>query len=320
MAAENTLQAVIDIGTNSMRLLIYWFDAAGALQRTGKWVQYTRMGEGVDRTGRLADGAIARNLKALRDFAAQAAAQGVALPAIAAFATSAVRDAENGADFCDAALRETGVNVQVIDGETEAAYGFAGVSQCFDGRILICDIGGGSTELILGVNSQIETARSLNMGCVRATEKWLKADPPGRGAMDAVEEAMAAMLSEALPAYDLSAPCQLVGIGGTATTLTAIRQRLVDYDRDAVHLSRLTVADVEVLQAKLAAVPLAARKKIAGLAPSRADIILAGTAILKAVMKACDQDTLVICDNDNLEGAALLMQRRGGVKIKQKKS
>jgi exopolyphosphatase/guanosine-5'-triphosphate,3'-diphosphate pyrophosphatase len=128
------------------------------------------------------------------------------------------------------------------------------------------------------------------------------------------------MLSEALPAYDLSAPCQLVGIGGTATTLTAIRQRLADYDRDAVHLSRLTVADVEALQAKLAAVPLAARKKIAGLAPSRADIILAGTAILKAVMKACDQDTLVICDNDNLEGAALLMQRRGGVKIKQKKS
>ena len=158
------------------------------------------------------------------------------------------------------------------------------------------------------------------MGCVRATEKWLKADPPGRGAMDAVEEAMAAMLSEALPAYDLSAPCQLVGIGGTATTLTAIRQRLADYDRDAVHLSRLTVADVEVLRAKLAAVPLAARKKIAGLAPSRADIILAGTVILKAVMKACDQDTLVICDNDNLEGAALLMQRRGGVKIKQKKS
>lgn len=314
MAAENTLRAVIDIGTNSMRLLIYRFDAAGTLQRTGKWVQYTRMGEDVDRTGRLADRAIERNLQALRDFVAQAMAGGVARPAITAFATSAVRDAENAADFCDAALRETGVKVQVIDGETEAAYGFAGVSQCFDSRILICDIGGGSTELILGANSQIETARSLNMGCVRATEKWLKADPPSREALDAVEGAMAAMLSEALSAYDLLAPYQLVGIGGTATTLTAIKQQLAAYDRDAVHLSRLTAADIEALQKKLAAMPLAARKKVAGLAPSRADIILAGTAILKAVMKACHRDALVICDNDNLEGAALLLQRRPKVK------
>jgi exopolyphosphatase/guanosine-5'-triphosphate,3'-diphosphate pyrophosphatase len=312
MTAEKPLRAVIDIGTNSMRLLIYRFDAAGALQRTGKWVQYTRMGEGVDRTGRLGAGAIARNLKALRDFVARATAQGVALPAIAAFATSAVRDAENGADFCDAARRETGVNVRVIDGETEAAYGFAGVSQCFEGRIFICDIGGGSTELILGADSRIETAKSLNMGCVRATEKWLSADPPSRAALEAVEAATAAMLSEALPAYDLAAPYQLVGIGGTATTLTAIKQRLADYDRDAVHLSRLTAADVEALQAKLAAMPLAARKKVAGLAPGRADIILAGTAILKAVMKACRQEALVICDNDNLEGAALLMRRGEG--------
>lgn len=302
---ENKRYAVVDIGTNSMRLMVYEFTPA--FHRIGKWVTVTRMGEDVDKTGVLSEAAMTRNLKALADFKEKAIAYGATQ--IRAFGTSAMRDAQNGEVFVMAARIKTGVPIQIISGEQEAAYGFAGVSHCFDGPVLICDIGGGSTEIISGEGDTITAANSLNMGCVRGTETFVTADPPTADMLAAIEKWADEKIAVVYDQYDVADDTTLVGIGGTATTLSTIHQALDTYDSDKVHLSRFTYDDLVAMKDKLSALPLEERKQVTGLSPDRADIILAGVMILIAIMKRFGKKEITICDHDNLEGAAVTIER-----------
>lgn len=295
-------QAVIDIGTNSTRLLIFKTDASGKLVRINKSVRSTRMGQDLGKTGRLHPDAMARNMAALKEYIAITGDYHTR--SIYVFGTSALRDASNAGEFIARVKNELGLTIDVITGEQEATYGFIGVSQCFDERILIFDIGGGSTELILGENHQLMKLVSLNMGCVRGTEAFIHHDPPLSSELAAVRENAAGLLKKVMPDYLKQKPFRLVGIGGTATTLSTIHQGLVAYDSDKVQKSRIDQVDLREMVQGLAAMPLARRKEVAGLNPKRADIILAGACVLDTILKATGIKTFTICDYDNLEGAA----------------
>ncbi|SDY09894.1 Ppx/GppA phosphatase family protein [Eubacterium barkeri] len=295
-------RAVIDIGTNSTRLLIFRQDEGGNLVRVNKSVRYTRMGQDVGATGSLHPDAMKRNMDALAEYKAIAADYGVKEYYI--FGTSAMRDADNTGQFIDSAKEKLGLDVVVVSGEQEAAYGFIGASQCFEEPILIFDIGGGSTELIYGEGKTLDRMVSLNMGCVRGTEAFIHQDPPTQGELDALKKDVSGKLMDALGAFKGTRPKHLIGIGGTATTLSTIEQGLTVYDSQKVHGSLITRESLGRIINELAAIPLEERRKIAGLEAKRADIIIAGACILEQILAATQEDAFIVCDYDNLEGAA----------------
>lgn len=294
---------VIDIGTNSTRLLVFRTDLeTGAMVRVNKSVRYTRMGQDLGRTGRLHPDAMKRNLDALAEY--QAIAADYAVDELYIFGTSAMRDAENTGDFIQMAKDRLGLDIEVVSGQKEAEYGFLGVSRCYDEPVLIFDIGGGSTELILGCGAQLEKMVSLNIGCVRLTEGCIENDPPLKAELAALSKAAAIQLHSVMPDFMTAAPFTLVGIGGTATTISTIDQGLKIYDSDKVHQSRVTKEALEGIITRLAALPLEERRQIAGLEAKRADIIIAGACILEEILKEAGAGDFAVCDFDNLEGAA----------------
>ena len=295
-------RAVIDIGTNSTRMLIFREDKHGKLFRVNKSVRYTRMGQDVNRTKRLHPDAIKRNLDALAEFKGIAADYDVKDMMI--FGTSALRDAEDAQTFVDLARDNLGMTVNIISGEEEAELGFIGVSQCFAERILIFDIGGGSTEIICGEGADLKKMMSLNIGCVRSTETYIKNDPPLPGELAAMNKDILDQLKAALASYDALKPFTMVGIGGTATTISTIKQGLQIYNSEKVHQSVVTKAELEKILTDLAGKTTAERSEIAGLEAKRADIIVAGASILDDILIAAGEDRFVVCDYDNLEGAA----------------
>ena len=167
------------------------------------------------------------------------------------------------------------MQVEIISGEKEAEYGFLGVSQCFDERLLIFDIGGGSTELIYGEGPELKKMRSLNIGCVRSTETFIQNDPPKPEELSALNEQAIDFLKGTLKEYENYKPYKLVGIGGTATTVSTIKQKLKIYDSDAVHQSEITREELENIAKDLASKSIEERRTIAGLEAKRADIIIA---------------------------------------------
>jgi exopolyphosphatase/guanosine-5'-triphosphate,3'-diphosphate pyrophosphatase len=297
---------VIDIGSNSIRMMLFDYNGkAQPFANVKKYLRSTRLGHGVDASGNLAETSVARSIDALVGLKGIADAEGV--EEIYAFGTSAMRDAGNASVLTAPVLEKTGIAIDIVDGDTEAKYGFYGVSSCFSGNILIADIGGGSTELICGSSAAgIAWDKSLNIGAVRDTEKFIREDPPRKASIESLEAHVKEQVATLLEAHMLPQDTTLVGIGGTITTCSAMYQHMTVYDESKIHMSTLLADDVADMQNDLAARDLEGRKKIAGLQPRRADIIVAGTSILNAVMHCVDAKQITVCGRDNMEGAAII--------------
>lgn len=295
--------AAIDIGTNSVLLLIA--EVRGdELVPLVEEATITRLGEGVDRTRRLADGAVARTLACLGAYAATIAAHQVT--AVDVVGTSAMRDAEGGDAFRDRAEELLGVRPRVVSGDEEAQLTFEGAlvgigrEALADGTdVLVFDVGGGSTEIVLGRGGVAVAARSLDVGSVRLTERHVATDPPSAAELDAVRLDVRRALAT-LPAELAEAAAArraiLVGVAGTVTSLAAIDGGVDPYDAARIHGARLTHDALARLVARLAAMPVAERRTLPGLSPMRADVIVAGAALCDEVLAWAGAGELVVSD------------------------
>jgi exopolyphosphatase/guanosine-5'-triphosphate,3'-diphosphate pyrophosphatase len=286
--------AAIDVGTNSILLTIADFGPSGEIHVVDDRCRVERLGRGVDKTGVLDDAAVARALDAMREYAGAIAAAG--FPPLAAIGTQALREARNGAAFLEPARAILGAPVEVIGGRREAELAFAAVLRSFPelGRsaLVVVDVGGGSTELIVGHGGAVTSLTSVPIGSVRLTERHVAHDPPTADERAALEAAIDAALS----GHDLPRAVPLVGTAGTATTIGAVALGLEPYDPDRVQGLRVPRAEVERQLDLYAALPVAERSGLPGLDPKRADVIAAGTAILARVMVKMDAETLIVSD------------------------
>lgn len=293
-----SVKAAIDIGTNSVRLLVADCQP-GRIMPLVKEIRTTRLGQGVHHSGRLQPDAMERTLAAIGALAAIAEQRQA--DEIIAVATSAVRDAANGPEFIQLCREKTGVTVQILSGTEEARLSFNGAlqGQTAGSRQLVIDIGGGSTELAFGKDKELQYVYSLNVGAVRLKDIF-PADANGVVTNIPEIQRYVTAASKALP--PLAMPDYVTGVGGTITSLGAIAQRLNVYDSEKVHGYYLDAASVNRLLTTLAALPLAERKKTAGLQPERADIIVYGIAILAAILDELGSNGLTVSELDILEG------------------
>jgi exopolyphosphatase / guanosine-5'-triphosphate,3'-diphosphate pyrophosphatase len=292
--------AAIDCGTNSIRLLIA--DVAGdRLTDVARRMRIVRLGEGVDRTGRLAPEAIERTRRALLDYAAEIAAAGAT--ALRMVATSASRDASNAADFRAMVCGVLGVDPEVISGDEEARLSFTGAVRGMDTEppYLVVDIGGGSTEFVTG-HSTAGAALSVDIGCVRMTERHLRSDPPTCPEIAAAERDITAEVDRALAAVGGRDARTLVGLAGSVTTVTALALGLPEYDAERIHQARVTYDAVAKVTARLLAATVADRRALPVMHPGRADVIGAGALILRIIMERSGQSTVVASEHDILDG------------------
>lgn len=291
----------VDIGTNSTRLLVADVSDSGGIAEVERLLEITRLGDRVDAERRLTDAAIARVDAVLERYAARAAT--LAAESVLAVATSAVRDAANGREFLAGAATRHGLVPRLLTGEEEAELTYRGVCsrQAVAAGSLICDIGGGSTELILGGPDGVRDRASLDIGCVRLSERHLHADPPTPAQIGAVR----AEAADALPARLTDAARGLVGVAGTVTTLATIDMGLECEIPEAIDGHHLPAEAVERLLGELAALPLEQRRRVRGLMPERASTIVAGSAILSAIVAATRVGVVVVSERDILHGAVL---------------
>ncbi|MFT4110947.1 exopolyphosphatase [Propionicimonas sp.] len=298
------LFAAVDCGTNSVRVLVCRRDG-GRTVEVDRRLQLTRLGQGVDATGRFRPDALARTLDAMADFGAELDRLGVPTSHRRVVATSAARDAANSAEFFAGARARLGVDADVIPGEEEARLSFAGATSGLPGTaqpVLVMDIGGGSTELVLGSDGVCSRAVSLDVGAVRLRERFLHSDPPGPAEIAAARAQVDALLDGSGIDFDLVATW--VGVGGTATSLSALAQHLPTYDRARVHGSVLARGDLAGLTAGLLAMPVAAVAALPTMVPGRADVICAGALVCAAVADRTGCD-LVVSEADILDGIIL---------------
>lgn len=290
--------AAVDIGTNSVRLLIA--DQHGSeLERP---MRITRLGQGVDVTGALAAEAIARTVAVLREYRDLCRRHGV--QRLRATATSAARDASNSAEFFEQAEQALGVRPELLSGADEARLSFRGATADLPraaGPFLIMDIGGGSTELVVG-ESEPEALVSLQLGCVRMTERHLKSDPPSAAELAACLADVESTLGAA-HGIDARRAKRVVGLAGTVTALSALELGLSRYDAQRTHHSTLTRAQVQASFGKLSAVPIVERRRLL-VEPQRADVIVGGAAVLLGCLRHFDIDELLVSEHDILDGLA----------------
>jgi exopolyphosphatase/guanosine-5'-triphosphate,3'-diphosphate pyrophosphatase len=298
--------AVIDLGTNSTRLLVADVTPEGEVREIRRETRVTRLGRGVDLCQKLSDEGIEAVCGAVADYIAEIEPLGA--DEVVAIATSAVRDASNGDAFL-AELRERfPISPRVIDGATEARLTFSGATA---GRsdagscILVVDIGGGSTELVAGCDGEIEFSTSLEIGVVRQTERHVSGDPPEPAELEELADEVRALVTDAIAHGSPPRPDVGVAVAGTPTSLAAIELELDPYDGALVHRHRLTIDGVQRALSQLAAVPVEERRKITGLQPERAPTIVAGVVILVQVMRAFGLTQIEVSEHDILHGAAL---------------
>lgn len=291
----------IDIGTNSMRLLVAEY-IDGKLYNREKFVNTTRIGQGVDSEGYISEEAIERNIKALKEFSDIANEKGCEY--IYCIGTSALRDSKNGNEFIDLAKVETNLDVDIISGEEESNLGFIGVLQGLDdtNNILVLDIGGGSTEFILGDESGIKYAKSENVGALRMTEKFLATDPICENEFEDMSNFIEETISDTINILKEKNIRQIVGIGGTITSVSAINQELETYSMEKIHGSKVNEKELDNILQNLKKMTLNDKKNIKGLQPKRADIITAGVRILNIIMKKLEKENIIVSEYDNLEG------------------
>jgi len=295
----------VDIGTNSTRLLVADVSDEGGIAEAERLLEITRLGDRVDADHRLSDAAIARVDAVLARYAARAGE--LEAETVLAVATSAVRDAENGRAFLNETVARHGFETRLLTGDEEAEMTYRGVCsrQAVAESVLICDIGGGSTELVLGGRDGVTDRASLDIGCVRMSERHLHDDPPTRAQLDALR----AEADAALPRHLTDAARGLVGVAGTVTTLATIDMGLEVELPEVIDGHRLPAETAERLLDELAALPLERRKLVRGLMPQRAPTIVAGAVILSAVIRATKADAVVVSERDILHGAALAAAR-----------
>ena len=300
---------VVDIGTNSTRLLVAKIDG-GALTELARRTTVTRLGEGLEASGRLSDTAMARVSEALAGY--RQALDEHSAERVVAVATSAMRDAANGPEFRDEIERRFGLDARTISGDEEARLTFLGATAGRDpaAATLVVDIGGGSTEFVVGhPGGDPEFHLSTRLGSVRHTERHLHTDPPTAAELDALAQDARAIVEAEVPAGVRAGVDAGIAVAGTATSLAAIDQELDPYDPERVHGYRLGVASCERLLARLAALTVVQRREVSGLHPDRAPTIVAGAGILLESMRACGLDEIEISENDILHGAALAASR-----------
>ena len=302
-----TRVAAVDCGTNSIRLLVADLDAtAGTLTDVDRRMEVVRLGEGVDRTGRLAPAALMRTFAACDTYAA--VVRGTRAERVRFVATSASRDVENRDDFVAGVRDRFGVEPEVVTGDEEAALSFAGatrelVSSDLDRPFLVVDIGGGSTELVLGGTS-VEAARSVDVGCVRLTERHLHSDPPTAAEVAAASADIEAAVTLAGQTVPLHRAATLVGLAGSVTTVAAMALGLPAYDRGRIHHARIPAAEVHGAAAALLAMTRAERAELPFMHPGRVDVIGAGALVLSVVMHRMPVDSVVVSEHDILDGIA----------------
>ncbi len=293
-------RAVIDVGTNSVKLLVA--DVCGRdVRPVGEDSRQTRLGKGFYETRRLQADSIARTAEAVAEFTRIAREDNAV--SVRIFATSAARDAINGDELTSAITQASSLKVEIISGEQEAEWAFQGVTTDPDLAkvpLLLLDVGGGSTEFILGQGDQKHFARSFPLGTVRLLEKFPHGDPPTRGEFTAcrdwlkhflkteVRPKLEPALQRETKLHPKSGDIQLVGTGGTTSILARIDLKLERFDRDRIEHARLSLTQVKAHRKHLWSLPLAGRKEITGLPKLRADVILTGVTIYEAVMEEFD--------------------------------
>lgn len=297
-------RGVVDIGTNSVRLLIAKIQD-GEIAEGRKYIRIIRLGEAVDSRGRIGEAAIRRCLEALGEFVRIAKAEGI--ETLHALATSALRDAQNREEVLRRIQSTWPIEVEIVDGEKEAEMGFRGVlsSLDFDGACLMIDIGGGSTEFVVGDKEKILYRKSLDIGAVRMTEQFITSDPVDSKQARKLSEHVQTMLRRGLSDMPAVQEVLLIGIGGTITTLAAVKLHMNRYDREKIQMAKVSRDEVRALVATFETLPLDERKSIPGLAPERADIIFAGSVILERILTFFDHGEIIVSDCDNLEGYLL---------------
>jgi exopolyphosphatase/guanosine-5'-triphosphate,3'-diphosphate pyrophosphatase len=298
--------AAVDQGTNSTRLLVAEPDEAGGFEDLARDMVITRLGQGVDETGRLAPEAVERTLVVLARYVRRARALHVERVRVAA--TAAVRDAANAADFERPVHELAGSPLEIVSGEEEARLSFLGATRGLDAPppFLVLDIGGGSTEFVLG-SERPSAAVSTQMGSVRLTERFVRSDPPESTELDRMRAAVGELLDgveRAIPARDEDT---LVAVAGTSTTVQAVALGLDFYDPERIHRTRLARTDAARVSLRLAAMTTAERAALPVMAPGRADVIVAGSVILVEVMERFGFGEAVVSETDILDGLVLEM-------------
>ncbi len=297
--------AAVDIGTNSVRLLVADVEGTGAaatLAPVERLMRITRLGQGVDAARALHPDAIERTLTVLREYGEVCTRLGV--ERIRATATSAARDATNRDDFFGPATEALGVRPELLSGDEEARLSFLGATADLEAPApyLVVDIGGGSTEFVVGTDEPT-AAISIDIGCVRVTEQFLHSDPPTpeelSGAVSVVRDHLTDVAREIPAVRDAKT---MVGLAGTITTVAAVEQGLAEYDRDKIHHFRLSRAAAEDVFRTLALEPVADRRHNPGLEEGRVDVIVGGTIVLVSILRAFEIEEVLVSEADILDG------------------
>lgn len=315
-----TRVAAVDCGTNSIRLLVADADpATGELTELDRRMKIVRLGQGVDRTGRLAPEALERTFAACREYAE--VIRGLGAERVRFVATSASRDAENREEFVRGVVDILGVEPEVITGDQEAEFSFTGATkeltghEHLSGPFLVVDIGGGSTEFVSG-DDGVRAARSVDVGCVRLTERHLVvnnqvSDPPTPGQIDAMKADIGRALDLAGETVPLTGVCRpgegghtLVGLAGSVTTVAAIALGLAEYDPGVIHHARVPADRVAEITGKLLTSTHAERATIGAMHPGRVDVIASGALVLLSIMERTGAEEVVVSEHDILDGIA----------------
>jgi exopolyphosphatase / guanosine-5'-triphosphate,3'-diphosphate pyrophosphatase len=303
--------AAFDVGTNSTRLLVADVEDGRVVAEHDREMIITRLGKGVDRTGRFDPAALRRTLDVLAGYEATCRRLGVSRRRLVA--TSATRDAGNRREFLDGVRALLGVDAEVLSGEEEAATAYRGATHDLPGeeRTLVVDIGGGSTELIVG-SRQPEAMVSLDLGCVRLHERHLHSDPPTAAEVAALRADAAAQLARVTETLDPASAERVVGVAGTITTVTAIGLGLDAYDPARIHRAALSAAEIAGVAEKLAAMTVAERAAIPVMAKGREDVIAAGALLLDELVRTFGFQRVIASETDILDGVLLGLADRVG--------
>ena len=295
--------AAIDCGTNSIRLLIADI-TDGRFQEVSREMQIVRLGQGVDQTGQFHPDAIARTLVAVESYAKAILNNGV--ERIRFCATSATRDATNRDLFLEGVKDRLGIYPEVITGDEEAALSFQGATKALFGAespYLVVDIGGGSTEFVFGTDA-VEAAKSVNIGCVRMSERHFHSDPPNLTEINAAIVDIDAAIADAAQRVPITLAGTLIAVAGTATTVAAAALGLQEYDRNAIHLSRVSASKVHEISYMFLQMTREERAALGYMHPGRVDVITAGSLVLSHIMKATGATEFVASESDILDGMA----------------
>lgn len=310
--------AAIDCGTNSIRLLIADVDGGPGLTDVVRLMRVVRLGEGVDATGKLAEAALERTFGAVDEYAALIQEHGA--ERVRFVATSATRDASNRDVFVSGVRDRLGIEPEVVSGDEEAELSFSGAASVLagdsDAAVLVVDLGGGSTEFVVGTGNQVTAARSMDMGCVRFTERFLRSDPPTEQEIADAEREINRMIDEAHADVDLSTVQGIIGVAGSITTVTAHALNLPEYQSERIHGSELTVEQVDDAATSLLHLSRAEREALPYMHPGRVDVIGAGALIWRTIVRRVAEVTedrvqgAVASEHDILDGIALSAARR----------